>query len=84
MNGEIDTWGQFHQHSTRSFYAQRSRKRKYSAKPSVSFYTFGIYERNAARKMLMKLTPGFNFFNILGLLHRSTFLRQKITKPKCN
>jgi hypothetical protein len=37
------TWCQFHQHSTYSFCAHRSQKRKNTVKSSVSFYAFGIY-----------------------------------------
>jgi len=41
------------------------------------------YEKRA-HKMLMKLTPGVNFINILRTPFAPIFLRQKITKPKCN
>jgi len=41
------TWAQFHQHSTYSFYARRSRKCKNSVKSSVSFYALGIYVRKS-------------------------------------
>jgi len=38
-----ESWGQFHQCSTYSFYAHSSPKHKNSVKLSVSFYAFGIY-----------------------------------------
>ncbi len=56
---EIDTWGQFHQCSTYSFYAHRSQKRKKILMTWLSSYAFGIStSAKAVRKTLMKLTPG--------------------------
>jgi len=37
MLDEIDTWGQFHQHFTQSFYVRRSQRHKNTVKPSVFF-----------------------------------------------
>jgi hypothetical protein len=42
-----EAWGRFHQRSTYSFFARRSRKRKNTVKSSVSFYAFRIYKRKS-------------------------------------
>jgi len=42
--GEIDTWSQFHPHSTSSFCASRSQKRKKRLTNLQNFYAFGSYE----------------------------------------
>ena len=69
---------QFHQCCTSSFCACRSRKRKNTVKSSVYFYAFGIYKRKTVCRMLMKLSPGVNFINIL---HEAfTFIGQKAQK----
>jgi len=39
---------------------------------------------NVAHRMLMKMTPGVNFINILCTPFVPIFLCQKITQPKCN
>jgi len=43
---------------TYSFYNRSSQKRKNSVKLSVSFYTLGSTGAKAARRTLIKLTPG--------------------------
>ena len=49
--------GQFHQHSTSSFYARRSQKCKKSCLTWLFFCAFGIFAGvNAARRVLLKLT----------------------------
>ncbi len=58
-NRKIDIWGQFHQHSTRSFNARRSQMRKKDSQ--VSQCCLALLEPvsvKAACKTLMKLTPG--------------------------
>ena len=50
--------GQFHQHSTSSFYVQRSLKRKKLLNLTVFFVLLGSGCVKAARRMLVKLTPG--------------------------
>jgi hypothetical protein len=57
--------GQFYQRFTTSFYASRSRKRKNTVKLSVFFALLGSVHEKAARRLLMKLTPGVNFIIIL-------------------
>jgi len=58
--GGIDPWGQFHQFFTSSFYSDH---KKSSCK--VFFALLGSAHIKAARKMLVKLTPGVNFINVL-------------------
>jgi hypothetical protein len=56
---EIDTWAQFHQRSTYSFYACRSRMRKKrQSSQQCHLAVLGPTSVKAARKMLVKLTPG--------------------------
>jgi len=43
--GEIDTWGQFDQRSTSSFYACRSKKHKRYSQAHSLFCAFGIWIR---------------------------------------
>jgi len=57
--GENDSWGKFHQHSTRIFYAPRSQKHKKIVKLSVFFVLSVSSCAKAARRTLMKLTPGY-------------------------
>ncbi len=65
------SWGRFHQRSTYSFYARRSRKcKKNTVKSSVSFYAFRTTSVKSVSRTLMKLTPGetrleVKFINIL-------------------
>jgi hypothetical protein len=40
--------------------------------------------KKAAHETLMKFTTGVNFINTLRATFVPIFLRQKITKPKCN
>jgi len=54
---------------TRSFYTQRSQKRKKTDKLTVFFVFLGSVCVKAERKMLMNLTPGINFTTII----RATF-----------
>jgi hypothetical protein len=51
------SWAQFHQQSTYSFYALRSRMRK----KRQSRQPLGPTRVKAAHKMLVKLTPGLSF-----------------------
>ncbi len=60
-----NTWGQFHQHSTSSFCAYRSRKHTKTGKLSVYFTLLGSVWTKAACRMLMKLTPGDDIISIL-------------------
>ena len=53
-----EIWGQFHQCSTSSFYARRSQKCKKLLDLTVFFALLGSASVKAARRMLMKLTPG--------------------------
>jgi len=64
----FDTWAQFHQRSTYSFYARRSRKRKKIDDFTVFFTLLSSAHVKAALKTLMKLTPGVNFINMLTIL----------------
>jgi hypothetical protein len=43
-----------------------------------------IFIQKYQHKILMKLTPVFNFINILRAAFASIFLCQKTTKPNCN
>ena len=58
----VDTWAQFHQRSTYSFYARRSQKRKkIQLSHKYLFTLLGSTGAKAARRTLMKLTPGLFF-----------------------
>jgi len=59
-----------------SFYTQRYQKWKKCSQSSMSFCTFVIFEKKAARKMLVKLIPVFNFINVLWAAFTHT-------DPKC-
>jgi len=62
----MPTRAQFHQHSTYSFYARRSRKCKsYWWLNCIFFTLLGSTSIKAVRKTLVKLTPGVNFTKIL-------------------
>jgi len=52
------TRGQFHLHSTYSFYACGSQKRKKTVKLSIFFTLSGSTNIKAVCKVLVKLTPG--------------------------
>ena len=54
----LSAWGQFHQHSTSSFYACRSQKRKKLLNLTVFLVLLGSARIKAACRMLVKLTPG--------------------------
>jgi len=59
--GEIDTWAQFHQRSTYSFYARRfqMRKKRKSCQ-QCHLALLGPTSVKDARKTLVKLTLGWN------------------------
>jgi hypothetical protein len=59
-----DTWGQFYQHSTSSFYEHRYLKCKKTVKMSIFFALLGSALLKSASRMLMKLTLGQWFFEI--------------------
>ena len=61
------TWGQFHQHSTSSFYAPRSQKRKKLLDVTVFFALLVSAHVKAACIIIMwmKFNPGVNFTNVL-------------------
>ncbi len=60
MFGEIETWGQFHQHFTGSFYTFRSQMQKKDSQViSVFLHFLGPTSVKAARKLLVKLKPDF-------------------------
>jgi len=50
-------WGQFHKHSTSSSCTRRSKKRKETDNFTVFFVLLGYASVEAARRMLIKLTP---------------------------
>ncbi len=52
-----ETDGQFHQHSTSSFYARRSEKHTKNDNFTGFFVLLGLALVKAARRMWMKLTP---------------------------
>ena len=54
--GVVESWGQFRQRVYS--YAHRSRKRKKLLELTVVFAILGSSRVKAARKMLVKLTPG--------------------------
>ena len=54
---KIVNWGQFYQHSTCSFYARRSQKRKKDCQVKQFFVLLGSSSVKAACRMLVKLTP---------------------------
>ncbi len=49
----------------RTFYEHRSQKHKKTDNLTVFFMLLGHARAKAARKMLMKLTSGVNFINVL-------------------
>ena len=57
-----ETWGQFHQHSTSSFYARRSQNPIKLLNFTVFFALLGSASVKAARRTLVKLNPGFSFY----------------------
>jgi len=58
---EIDTWAQFHKHSTYSFYALRRRMRKKrQSSQQCHLALLGPTSVKAASKTLMKFTPVFH------------------------
>jgi len=62
----LTCWGQFHQCSTSSFYVHRSPKRKKDSQVESLFLALlGSVCVKSAHRMLMKLTLGVNFANIL-------------------
>jgi len=57
----VHSWAQFHQHSTSSFYARRSRvRKKRQSSWQCRLALLGPTSIKAARKTLVKLTPGLN------------------------
>ncbi len=68
------TRAQFHQHSIYSFYPRRSQKHKKTHDSAVFFSLLGSTSTKAVRRMLMKLTPGVNFIDILGVAYESNLL----------
>jgi len=63
---EEEILGRFHQHFTRSFYAQKSQKRKKNQLNRHCLFVLLVSTRaKAVHEMLVKLTPGVNFTNIL-------------------
>ena len=64
-----ETWSQFHQHSTSSFYACRSQRRKKDSQVKLLFALLGSARVKAARRMLVKLTPEDS--------HKPTFAMKK-------
>ena len=58
---KLDSRDQFHQHSTSSFYAQISQKRTKNSQVKLLFALLWFARVKAARRMLVKLTPGFTF-----------------------
>ncbi len=68
MFQNIVTWCQFHQHFTQSFYACRSQKRQITLKTWLYFFVHwesGLVK--AAHKTMMKLTPGYNSWNVINV-----------------
>jgi len=60
------TWGQFHQHSTSSFYTCRSQMHQKDLWFYCLFFTLSVSSSvKVAQRLLMKLTPGLNFISIL-------------------
>jgi len=65
-NWNVDTWGRFHQRSTYSFCARRSQKRKKIQLSHQCLFTLlGSTSVKAVHRMLMKLSRGVNFINIV-------------------
>jgi len=58
-------WGQFHQHSTSSFTRADPKSTKRLDELTVFFALLGSVSAKAVHRMLVKLTPGLNFINIL-------------------
>jgi len=70
---------QFHQCFMRSFNAHRSRKRIKTVKSSVYLFTLlGSAGAKAVYRILIKLTPGINFINILRPSLHMKFCHQKL------
>ena len=55
--GEIDTWSQFHQHSTSSFYTCRSPKHKKGSQLKQLFALWGSAGVKAAPKHVDEIDP---------------------------
>ena len=69
------SWSQFHQHSTSSFYACKSRKRKKATQLTVFFALLVSARVKAAHRMLMKLTLGrFRELKCTWIRSRTTLL----------
>jgi len=80
-HASCNTWGQFHQRSTSSFCAYRSRQHTKTVKLSIYFTLLGSACTNAACRTLMKLTPGDDFINILLTAFFNDFLLSKYYQP---
>ena len=55
-----ETWGQFHQHFTSSFYMHRSQKRKKTVRSSNFLHFWDLLPKKLLVNTLMKLTLGGN------------------------
>ena len=69
---------------THSFYARRSRKRKKQLELTVFFALLGSASEKAARKMLVKLTPGpYHDLKVINQTSKNTLvgLRGKNCEP---
>jgi len=74
---------QFHQRSTYSFYARRSRERKKTEKLTIFFMLLESSRAKAARKMLMKLTPHQDLRHFWGQFHKTLCANWKDTRAQC-
>jgi len=69
---------------TSNFCADILAPKNYKAKLYLEKSCAKHFSAKKLPKMLMKFTPLVNFINILQAAFLPKFLRQKITKPKCN
>ncbi len=56
-----ETWAQFHQRSTYSFYERRSRMRNKTVKSALSFYAFGLRKRKSCTLNVDEIDPRCQF-----------------------
>ncbi len=76
----METWAQFHQRSTYSFYTRRSQKRKKYSHQYL-FTLSGSESVKAVHRTLMKLTPAcILFFYAFILAFRTFYLLDTVTK----
>jgi len=75
---DLETWDQFHQHFTHSFYACRSQKHKKTVKSAVFFCAFEIYTHKSFKWNIGEIDPWGQFHQPF----MSRFYKQRSHKHK--